>query len=207
MIKLNDIISTYNNIYITSDTHYSHRNLCKGVTSWDISTQKGLDAVRDFDTLERMNDTMVNNINSTVEQTDCLIHMGDWSFGGFEKIREFWNRLVCKNIILITGNHDRHIKDNKDNVKELFTHIAKMEEIQIGKDVFIFCHYPVDSWMDMNKGTYMIHGHLHNKGNKRFCDHRKMDVGMCGHPEFRPYHIDEVINLLKNKTYLNAGNK
>jgi hypothetical protein len=26
-----------------------------------------------------------------------------------------------------------------------------------------------------------------------------MDVGMDGHPEFRPYHIDECVRLLKNR--------
>jgi len=31
-----------------------------------------------------MNDTLVNNINEMVGENDVLIHLGDWSFGGFE---------------------------------------------------------------------------------------------------------------------------
>ena len=39
----------------------------------------------------------------------------------------------------------------------------------------------------------MLHGHQHLKGDVRFGEGRRMDVGMCGSPEFRPYHIDEVL--------------
>ena len=35
-----------------------------------------------------------------------------WSFNGFDKIIEFRNRLNCKNIHLILGNHDTHIEKN-----------------------------------------------------------------------------------------------
>ncbi len=45
---------------------------------------------------------------------------------------------------------------------------------------------------------------FHNTPDKRFSngDNRSMDVGLDGHPEFRPYHIKrEIIPLLKNKVY------
>ena len=93
------------NVWITSDTHYGHKNICRGVTEW--RTPDGeipYDRVRDFDTLEKMNDTIVNNINAVVGQNDILIHLGDWSFGGFENIQKFYDRLVCKNIRLVLGN-------------------------------------------------------------------------------------------------------
>jgi calcineurin-like phosphoesterase family protein len=41
---------------------------------------------RDFDSLDKMNTAIVNNINELVGQDDVLIHLGDWSFGGFEQI-------------------------------------------------------------------------------------------------------------------------
>jgi hypothetical protein len=25
-----------------------------------------------------------------------------------------------------------------------------------------------------------------------------MDIGMCGHPEFRPYHLDEIVESLRH---------
>jgi hypothetical protein len=51
----------------------------------------------------------------------------------------------------------------------------------------------------MPRGAFMIHGHQHLKGDSRFGEGRRMDVGMCGSPEFRPYHIDEVLELLSGR--------
>ena len=31
-------------------------------------------------------------------EDDFLIHLGDWSFGGFDSIKEFRSRINCKNI-------------------------------------------------------------------------------------------------------------
>jgi len=78
------------NVWITSDTHYSHKNICRGVTAW--RTQEGeipVSQTRDFSTIEKMNASIVNNINEVVGQDDILIHLGDWSFGGYDQIREF----------------------------------------------------------------------------------------------------------------------
>jgi calcineurin-like phosphoesterase family protein len=185
------------NLWITSDTHYAHKNICRGVSEWDWKSKPN--SVRNFETLSQMNDTIVNNINDVVEYDHTLIHVGDWSFGGFDKIPEFRSRVVCQNIIFIPGNHDHHIKKNKNNVRELFSYIIKLEEIEIDKKKFVFCHFPQKGgWVDMSKGSYMIHGHTHSKGEDRFSDMgRMMDVGMDGHPEFRPYHIEEIFELLK----------
>jgi hypothetical protein len=44
----------------------------------------------------------------------------------------------------------------------------------------------------------MLHGHQHLKGDKRFGNGKRMDVGMCGSPEFRPYRLEEIVDLLKD---------
>ena len=95
-------------LFFTSDTHYAHTNLCTGTTKWGPGNR-----TRDFKTLSQMNDAIVNSINSVVGQDDILIHLGDWSFGGIDKIWEFRKRIICKNIYLFLGNHDEHIKLNK----------------------------------------------------------------------------------------------
>ncbi len=61
------------NVWITSDTHYSHKNICRGVTNW--RTQDGqipISQTRDFTTIKKMNATIVNNINENVGQDDML---------------------------------------------------------------------------------------------------------------------------------------
>ena len=93
-------------VWITSDTHYGHTNICRGVTNWRLPNGDiPVNQTRDFLTIDKMNATIVNNINGIVGQDDILIHLGDWSFGGFENIEEFRNRIICQNIHLILGNH------------------------------------------------------------------------------------------------------
>ena len=191
-----------NNIWFTSDTHYNHNNICRGVTNWKHDDQSILEeATRDFPDLEAMNNSIVTNINDCVEAEDWLIHCGDWSFGGFDKIQEFRDQINCKNIVLILGNHDHHIQNNKNDVRKLFTHVAHYEEMSItkGSDKLkaVLCHYPIVYWNNMREGAFMIHGHQHLKGDWRFGDGRRMDVGLCGSPEFRPYHIDEIAAIME----------
>jgi len=61
-------------------------------------------------------------------------------------------------------------------------------------------HYPISSWNGLNKGVMHLHGHCHLLTNMRFGVGQRMDVGMDGHPEFRPYHvIREIVPLLKDR--------
>ena len=104
-------------LFFTSDTHYNHANICRATTSW-----VGADNLtRDYKSLDHMNDTLVNRINQLVGENDILIHLGDWSFGGFESIAEFRNRILCKNIHLTFGNHDHHSRRNKGDIQNIFT--------------------------------------------------------------------------------------
>jgi calcineurin-like phosphoesterase family protein len=193
-----------NNIWFTSDTHYGHNNIVSGVTKWrNEDGEVPFDAVRNFPDVETMNDMMVDNINKLVEENDYLIHLGDWSFGGIERVTEFRERINCKNIVLMLGNHDHHIQKEK-HLQKLFTHVTHYEELKVTQKhdshKFILCHYPIISWNNQRNGAYMLHGHQHLKGDRRFCDRqeKRMDIGLCGSPEFRPYHIDELVTTLNN---------
>jgi len=196
------------NIWLTSDTHWGHAGICRGATHWRSADENGdkqipLDAVRDFDTVDDMNEAIVENINDCVKENDTLFHLGDWSFDGFESIEEFRRKINCKNIHLILGNHDHHIKNNKRNIRSLFSSVDNYQELMWGsnkknKKLMLF-HYPIISWEHMGRGAYMLHGHQHLKGDLRFGDGRRMDVGIDGNPEFRPYHIDEIIGIFKDK--------
>jgi calcineurin-like phosphoesterase family protein len=194
-------IDTNTNVWVTSDTHFSHKNICRGVTNWRLPNGEiPVEQTRDFATIEKMNTAIVNNINEVVGQDDILIHLGDWSFGGYEQIREFWDRLVCKNIHLILGNHDHHIDRNRDGSQGLFQSVSHYNTVEIGDYKFQLMHYPISSWDGLNKGVMHLHGHCHLPTNKRFGVGKRMDVGMDGHPEFRPYNlIREVVPLLKNR--------
>jgi calcineurin-like phosphoesterase family protein len=201
MIKIeknND--GTFPEVWIFSDPHYNHCNICRGTTNWrTLDGEIPEEQTRDFTTIEKMNESILNGINWNVGQDDILICLGDWSFGGFEYIEEFRNRIVCKNVHLVLGNHDHHIERNKGNIQKLFTSVSHYETLVIDKKTFRLFHYPIQSWNGMNEGDVHLHGHVHLPPNRKFGQGKKMDVGIDGHPEFRPYNIMREILPIMDK--------
>ena len=187
-------------VWITSDTHYGHKNICRGVTSWRLPDGSiPINKTRDFDTIEQMNESIVDGINSVVGQDDVLIHLGDFSFGGFENIQKFRDRIICKEIHLILGNHDTHIENNKGDVQELFTSVNHYTRLLYKNKTFVLFHFPISSWDSLNKGHIHLHGHVHLPTNLRFGKGKKMDVGMDGHPTFGVYGMDDIIQIIDKR--------
>lgn len=199
-------------IYFTSDTHYSHKNLCEGTSSWEDKNR-----CRHFLTIEQMNAAIVNNINKVVRGGDTLYHLGDWSFAGFENIRILREQLDCKDIHFIFGNHDQHIEANKDEVQQLFSTCDYYKEKKINGVHFIMCHYAMRVWNKSHHGSIMLYGHSHGTldtmtpeianptwiGNQYFIkNYKTMDVGIDTHPEFRPYSITEILEIMNRKEVL-----
>jgi calcineurin-like phosphoesterase family protein len=201
MIKIDkNTRERFSEVWVMSDPHYGHKNICRATTNW--RTPEGeipFTSTRDFKSLEHMNQTIVQKINNNVMPNDILICLGDWSFGGFENIREFWDKLVCKNIHLVLGNHDTHIEKNRDGIQGLFQSVSHYNTLEYNGNKFRLMHYPISSWDGLKKGYMHLHGHCHLSTNQRFGKGKRMDVGMDGHPEFRPYNIEECIHLLKNR--------
>lgn len=197
--KNND--GTFPEVWIFSDPHYNHSNICRGTTNWrTVEGEIPIEQTRDFATLEKMNESIINGINWNVGQDDILICLGDWSFGGFESIEEFRNRIVCKNVHLVLGNHDHHIERNRGDIQKIFTSVSDYETLIIDKKTFRLFHYPIQSWNGMNNGDIHLHGHVHLPPNRKFGQGKKMDVGIDGHPEFRPYNImREIIPIMDKR--------
>ena len=195
-------------LYFTSDTHYNHKNICRGVSEWkDKNNNVPVNQTRDFKTLDHMNSTIVDNINNTVGENDVLVHMGDFSFGGFESIIEFRKRIMCKNIVLICGNHDKFLRENKDGVQGYFKHVSSYDQLEIRRQVkkdlverfsFICCHFPIASFDGMNKDNYHLFGHVHLNSQLKCLGNRSMDVGVDGNNLF-PYSLDDVLKLLRGQ--------
>jgi calcineurin-like phosphoesterase family protein len=187
-------------VWVTSDTHYNHKNICRGTTNWrkpDGSIP--INETRDFKSLDLMNDTIVNNINAVVKEDDILIHLGDWSFGGFESIKQFRDRIICKNIHLILGNHDHHIENDREGVRQLFNSVSHYNTLIIDKKEFQLMHYPIDSWNNLRKGAMHLHGHCHLPNDRKLGKGKRIDAGMDGHLEFRPYNLMRELVPLLNK--------
>ena len=190
-------------LFFTSDTHYSHSNICSATTNWSVNDGYA----RKFDSLEDMNQRLVDNINDKVGENDILIHLGDWSFGGFDKIEEFRSQINCKNIHLTFGNHDHHIERNKEGIQKLFSSVQNYLRLEVQrpinkatteKFIFVCMHYPIASWHDMNQGVIHLHGHVHLPEHLRIAEGKAMDVGVDGNG-LEPLSLDEIVELMKDR--------
>lgn len=191
---------TYGDVWVLSDSHYHHKNICRGTTSWrnedgSVPTHN----TRDFNTIEEMNQTIVNNINAVVKPDDTLFMLGDIVFSGSDKVMKFIDQINCKFLHLVFGNHDKHFKRNVDNCLSRFISSQDILEANIeGYDV-VMSHFPIASWNKLGKGSIHLYGHLHSKGEDRFINHRSMDVGMDGN-DLKPYHfLRDIVPVMMNK--------
>jgi calcineurin-like phosphoesterase family protein len=193
-------------LWFTSDTHFDHKNICSATTNW----VEAEDLTRKFSSLDQMNDELVTSINNKVGQDDILFHLGDWSFNGFENIRKFRERINCKNVHLILGNHDHHIERNKENIQSIFSSVSQYLDLEVkwrpyhSKLVadsytrFVLFHYPIASWNGMSDGVIHLHGHVHLSPQQRVANGKAMDVGVDGN-NMEPISMDEVLKIMSKQ--------
>jgi len=203
--------NTSPNIWFTSDTHYNHKSIVAGVSEWEDKS-----GCRLFATLEEHNDKLVENFNKLVQPNDILYHLGDWSFGGFKAIEDFWSRLNCENIHLILGNHDHHIERNREDIQKLFKSVQHYKEIKINGRFIVLCHYAMRVWNHSHKGAWMLYGHSHGTldamrpeiGNPNWIGDqyytkniRTMDVGVDTN-NLMPYSYEELDKIMCRRDVL-----
>jgi calcineurin-like phosphoesterase family protein len=203
------------NVFFMSDSHYHHRSLVRGTSNWEDKSP-----CRNFDTLSEHDSTLVENINSTVGIDAILFCLGDWSFGNISnerdsKAREFRDAINCREVHLALGNHDQIIRDNENDIQDIFSSVSnylevlfiepadnKLQGVKAEKQRVSMMHYPIRSWNHQRKGAWMLHGHCHGslpdliiKGNTQ----RTMDVGVDCHPKFKPYSYWEIKEIMNNR--------
>ena len=179
-------------VKLTSDTHAWHKNIARGTSSWKSG-------FRDFDDQYEMTEHLIHQINSHVKPTDCLIHHGDWSFGGAENVIKFRQRLNCQNIYLMQGNHDIHVTQGhvRDGYFKEYTQIGyyEVEGIKI-----VSGHFPYAQWYHKTEGILHPFGHVHGCFEQ---GSRSMDVGVDNaykiFGEYRPFYLTEFIEIVSKK--------
>lgn len=143
------------NIFLTSDTHFGHARITEFYNYDGTKT-------RPWDSVEEMDEEMVERWNETVGPTDKVYHLGDVVIN--RKSLPILDRLNGKKV-LIKGNHD--IFPLKDYVK-YFRDIRAYHVL----DGCIFSHIPVHKDSIARFGAN-LHGHLH--GNRVMKKGTKID--------------------------------
>lgn len=152
--------------YFIADTHAFHKNIAGPIVSdWD----KGYRTYADEFVMTKH---IADVINSHVDENDTLYHLGDWSFGGKERVLEFRNMVRCRNIILIYGNHDDNIRKY---YRHLFTETHSFLERRINKQFIVMSHYAMRVWQKSHHGSWCLYGHSH--GSLEDIGGKTIDIG------------------------------
>jgi len=179
------------NIWFSSDFHFGHENIAgPTVSNWESG-------YRDFESLHEMNKCLTQTINKYVKEDDILYFLGDFCFGGHKNTPAYRHSLICKNIHLCRGNHDKKI----DLYKDLFTSINDVMWYKEVKNKPIFMsHYSHRVWEGSHKGFVHLYGHSHNSIPDLG---KSMDVGVDSAywltGEYRPFSLDEIIAIMDKR--------
>ena len=129
--------------YYTADLHFDYAPILENTD-------------RPFSSIAEMNETLIQNWNSTVSDSDTIYLIGDICGHGQPIPEQHLKRLKGKKH-LIRGNHDTGL-ENQQLLLRYFESVTDFWEMDDCGIHIVLCHYPI---VYLQKG-YMIHGHIHN---------------------------------------------
>ena len=180
------------NTFFTSDLHLNHANIASSNTS------KWKSGYRTFDSVQKMNDTLLNNINNMVGYDDSLFFLGDFCFGGHNLTPEWRSRIVCNNVYWIKGNHD----SKQHLYKDYFTFTGDTLSTVVESQPIFMSHYSHRIWEGSHKGYWHLYGHSHASAEHSPWG-KSMDVGVDNayrlFGEYRPFTFNEVKKILDKR--------
>lgn len=134
-------------IWVISDTHFNHANSL----NWEDGSRGKL-----FNSVNHMNEVMIENWNRVVKPQDKIYHLGDVFMGDKEGFKALWSRLNGKKR-LVVGNHD----DIKFLSQGNFFQKVYMWRI-FSEFGLTLTHVPMRE-DQMRRSTLNVHGHIHER--------------------------------------------
>lgn len=168
------------NTFFCSDLHFGHQRII------EFHPNRA-------DTIDEMNERIVENWNAVVSPKDETWLLGDLAMGKLDDSLKFFHRLNGRKH-LVSGNHDGN------RTKALpWSSVQDYKEWKQKPYRAVLSHYPFLTWNGAHHGVWMLHGHSH--GLLEPTNTTRMDVGIDTHPEFRPYHLDEIAEIMDKRSY------
>lgn len=175
-------------IFITSDTHFGHKNIAgPAISSWKHG-------YRNYGSVAEMNEAILDAINSKVGPDDVLYHLGDFAMGDKKLIPGYREAIKCREIHLVYGNHDGHIR-KAPNLQALFSSVQDYKEMRHNGILFCLMHFAMHIWPEHAGGAIHLFGHSHGSLGPQ--ERKREDVGIDNHPEVLT--MDEYVELLKDR--------
>lgn len=175
-------------IWFTSETHFNHANIIEHSS-------------RPFHDVTEMTEAMIARWKAKVQPGDTVYHLGDFALSGGRKHAELIDQILSKlngQKWLIVGNHDR--REVTKNARWMAVKDYLEIKIDLGgehKQRIVMCHYPMRSWNQMHRGSWMLHGHCH--GNLKDIGGKSLDVGVDVHG-YSPVSIHDVKTFMDGRS-------
>ena len=168
------------NTWFTSDFHLGHRNIIRSCS-------------RPFASVDEMDAAILANLNKLVGADDALYFLGDFCLGGPDQARQYRDRIVCRNIHVVEGNHDAALRD----LTGVFSGSNQLVEVRVRGQRIVLCHYAMRVWHHSWRGVWHLYGHSHGNLTDDPAS-LSIDVGVDSHG-FRPWHFDEISTAMNAK--------
>ena len=133
--------------FYTSDLHFGHHNILRYEN-------------RPFQSVEEMNDNLINSWNRKVSKGDEVYIIGDFGLLDGRQANSILDRLNGRKY-LIKGNHDHFIRDREFD-RSKFVWIRDYASIKDGETVICMFHYPIAVWDRQHHGALHFYGHVHS---------------------------------------------
>lgn len=171
-------------MFFSSDHHFGHQNILK-------YTNRGYY----FDDINEHDAILIEKWNDVVSQNDEVYYLGDFALCNNEK-RDFIADQLNGRVHLILGNHDKKL--TRDFVNK-FESVQHYKEITRFRPNIILFHYAMRVWNKQHYGSWQLYGHSHGMLFE-YNDILQMDVGVDCHPEYKPFHYDEIAAIMNSRS-------
>lgn len=197
-VKISSDYLAEHSVFFTSDLHFGHKNIiefCK----------------RPFNSVEEMDEALIENWNSVVKPNDLVFNLGDFAFAPHWR----WHELLARlngNHILILGNHDIS-RWPGDKVMELFYRVEQQMILKVEEQYIYLNHYPFlcygGTYRPAGYTVWQLHGHVHSSPldtDKRGKDNKRLslrfpyqyDVGVDNN-NFTPVSWNQIKEIINNQ--------
>ncbi len=193
----NEIKETEVKTWFASDIHFLHENIIQYCN-------------RPFKDVHHMNETLIKNWNSIVEQDHKIFVGGDVCMGRLTESIPLVSRLNGRKF-LIAGNHDSKSRTISEFAAN-FEWIKDYHEMWVpdltakgGKRLVVMSHFPFAVWHMASKGSYHLCGHSHGSYKpshpNTFDQGKILDIGVDCHNYF-PISLEAVMKICAKKEFV-----
>lgn len=152
------------NIWFTADTHFGHSNIIRYCNRPYFDSREQQLAAEDIrgnwklssETVNRHDQGLLDAINSRVQTKDTLWILGDFCWGKIEEAKRYRERILCRDVRLVWGNHDHR------SIASVFEKVMDQGMVKIGGQKVWLNHYPMRYWDKSFHGSWHLYGHVHD---------------------------------------------